>query len=121
MENSLGQEPCVVAAYARVPCYGAEWIVYPLDSDTYYIGPDTSNANACQCNTVTYSLLSACTACQNSTDIPSWSLWSYNCSTTYSEEYPEDIPEGTAFPHWAYQDVAVCHSFVVPLSTHSFP
>ena len=22
--------------------------------------------------------------------------------------YPEDIPNGTAIPHWAYQDVTVC-------------
>ncbi|KAI6124790.1 hypothetical protein EDD16DRAFT_1724835 [Pisolithus croceorrhizus] len=34
----------------------------------------------------------------------SWSSWSLNCSTVYVG-YPESIPDDTAIPQWAYEDV----------------
>ncbi|KAI0249314.1 hypothetical protein BJV78DRAFT_1228690 [Lactifluus subvellereus] len=44
--NSFGQNPCIVAAYLMATCNGG------YDGDL------------CKCNTVVYSLLSACDACQ---------------------------------------------------------
>ena len=36
-----------------------------LDPGYVYLGPDTSNANQCRCSSVYYSLLAACSVCQN--------------------------------------------------------
>ncbi|KAG0700895.1 hypothetical protein DFH29DRAFT_601323 [Suillus ampliporus] len=109
MNNTLNQNPCTVAAYLSSVCIGGDFSVYPLPVDTHYAGPTVPQANACECSTVTYSLISACGDCQNSTFL-SWSLWSYNCSAAgtpvYISVYPSDIPSGTLVPNWAYQNVS---------------
>ena len=118
MNNTKSQNPCLVAAYLQGACVGGgkhfsllhrpQWhnqflAVYTVGSlpvDDYYIGPYVDEANGCECNTVTYSLVSACGDCQNRTfercviltrlDFTgcsfsaSWSSWSYNCSTIYN-------------------------------------
>jgi hypothetical protein len=100
--NSLKQNPCLVAAYLLSPCSGGAYAVPPLVENTHYLGPDTLlSSNNCQCNTVTYSMLSACGLCQNRTAI-NWSTYSYQCKEVESSEYPLDIPDGTAVPGWAY-------------------
>lgn len=45
----------------------------------------------------------------------SWSFWSSNCSSVYVG-YPESIPDGTAVPQWAFQDVAPSGSFNIILA-----
>ncbi|KAI6109518.1 hypothetical protein EDD16DRAFT_673721 [Pisolithus croceorrhizus] len=114
MDNSKSQNPCLVAAYVQGVCSGGQFSVDALQPNTHYVGPYTDQANACECNTVTYSLISACSICQNSTYI-AWSSWSYNCSTVYSG-YPENIPTGTAVPQWAYQDVEPTDDFNVTVA-----
>lgn len=45
-------------------------IAYNVDAlpdQTHYLGPTLALANPCQCNTVVYSLMSACGACQGRT------------------------------------------------------
>ncbi|KAG0700535.1 hypothetical protein DFH29DRAFT_617442 [Suillus ampliporus] len=111
MNNTLSQNPCTVAAYLSGVCMGGDFSVYPLPVGTHYTGPMVPQANACECSTVTYSLISACGDCQNSTLLPvSWSAWSYNCSVAgtpvYISVYPSDIPSGTLVPNWAYQNVS---------------
>ncbi|KAG6333493.1 hypothetical protein ID866_5596 [Astraeus odoratus] len=115
MDNSKGQNPCLVAAYVQGVCDGGQFTVDPLDPNTHYVGPYADEANDCECNTITYSLISACSICQNRTYI-AWSSWSFNCSTVYPSIYPEDIPSGTAVPNWAYQDVVTSDSFNVTLA-----
>ncbi|KAF8624577.1 hypothetical protein AX14_011752 [Amanita brunnescens Koide BX004] len=78
--------------------------------DDVYLGPSGDFANNCTCNSVCYSLLAACSACQNAGWIP-WSSYSQNCSSIFLMQYPETIPNDTDIPHWAYLNVAVEGTF----------
>ena len=49
----------------------------------------------------------ACTACQNVTT-QTWEFWSHLCDQVYDAQYPEEIPLGTAIPHWAFLSYNVC-------------
>ncbi|KAI0253447.1 hypothetical protein BJV78DRAFT_210424 [Lactifluus subvellereus] len=103
--NSLGQNPCGVATYLEAICNGGLWTIAPLPQGRLYRGPDAGEGTLCQCNTVVYSLVSACGACQGSQWIQ-WSEWSLNCTSVASvSTYPESIPAGTRVPHWAYLDI----------------
>jgi len=125
MNNSKSQSPCLVAAYLESACSdGSEsfihsiyapyivlcytlliipldWEVPELPEGAHYSGPTKLQVNPCQCSTVTYSMISACSICQNRTESP-WSSWSLNCTTTYSQNFTEAIPADTAVPAWAY-------------------
>ncbi|KAI6005670.1 hypothetical protein EDD15DRAFT_661020 [Pisolithus albus] len=114
MDNSKNQNPCLIAAYVQGACSGGQFTVDPLAVNTHYVGPYVDEANACECNTVTYSLVSACAICQNRTYI-AWSSWATNCSTVYTG-YPENVPSGTAIPQWAYQDVSSTDDFNATLA-----
>ncbi|KAG1827173.1 uncharacterized protein BJ212DRAFT_1294516 [Suillus subaureus] len=113
MDNSLQQSPCVVASYLESVCWGGDFTVSSLPPGTHYAAPTVADANKCECSTVTYSLVSACGACQNATFLNtldfteprSWSQWNYNCSLVYLQEYPNNIPSGTVVPNWAYLNV----------------
>ncbi|KAI6103600.1 hypothetical protein F5141DRAFT_216793 [Pisolithus sp. B1] len=51
-----------------------------------------------------------------------WSSWSLNCSTVYVG-YPESIPDDTAIPQWAYEDVTASggyHATLVQAARDSF-
>lgn len=113
--NSLNQSPCKVAAYLQSTCFGgsecslacmstalspfAAFTVDPLPPGYQYAGPYVLDGDdLCKCNTVTYSLLSACGACQEdlwtgyvlimlfytpvyeSESVVSWSEWAANCT-----------------------------------------
>ncbi|KAG2111662.1 uncharacterized protein F5147DRAFT_686203 [Suillus discolor] len=104
MNNSLQQNPCVVASYLESVCNGGDFSISPLPPDTHYAAPTVAEANPCECSTVVYSLVSACGACQNATYL-TWSSWNYNCSSVYNQQFPDSIPSGTAVPNWAYLDV----------------
>ena len=103
MRNSLGQSPCIVAAYLQVACnngsgslcstplstlltlWQADWLVIALPNATHYTGPDQTKINTCQCSTVTYSMISACGLCQNR-DAERWVILQFllNVVTTHS-------------------------------------
>ncbi|KIK49217.1 hypothetical protein CY34DRAFT_307417 [Suillus luteus UH-Slu-Lm8-n1] len=102
MNNTIGQDPCVVASYLESVC-GA-FTVGPLPPSTYYGAPSAAAANTCTCSTVTYSMMGACSDCQNASYL-SWSSWSSSCSKMSIGEYPNDIPAGTRVPNWAYLNV----------------
>ncbi|KAI0064538.1 hypothetical protein BV25DRAFT_1989821 [Artomyces pyxidatus] len=104
--NSLGQNPCTVAAYLEATCNGGQFVIAPLQPDHEYTGPSgPDDGDMCKCNTVAYSLISACDACQGAAWIQ-WSEWSLNCtSVAPPSTFPEAIPSGTRVPHWAYLDV----------------
>ncbi|KIK49219.1 hypothetical protein CY34DRAFT_797160 [Suillus luteus UH-Slu-Lm8-n1] len=104
MSNSLSQNPCVVASYLESVCWGGDFTISSLPPGTHYAAPTVAEANSCECSTVTYSLVSACGACQNATYL-TWSSWSYNCSQIFPQVYPYDIPAGTVVPNWAYLNV----------------
>ncbi|KAI0773759.1 hypothetical protein C8Q74DRAFT_779488 [Fomes fomentarius] len=117
MSNSKGQSPCLVTAYLFVPCVGtADAVVDQVpSSDQFYLGPQESSE--CACNTVMYSLLTACERCQFAPDVSlhalPWSGWSENCTSTSLMTYPLTIPGGTAVPAWAFQDVTTNDRFDV--------
>ncbi|KAH9483715.1 hypothetical protein JR316_0003191 [Psilocybe cubensis] len=102
--NSHNQTPCDVASSLLAVCNNGPFPVNALPDASHYIGPTLQDANPCQCNTVTYSLMSACGACQGRTYL-SWSVWSANCASVSISVYPKPIPSGVAVPGWAYLDV----------------
>ncbi|OBZ75505.1 hypothetical protein A0H81_04290 [Grifola frondosa] len=108
MFNSLGQSPCLVAAYVQGACEpNGQWTMSSLPGPTYgYLGPTLFQANPCTCSSVAYSLSSACGDCQGA-DWPLFSEWTSNCSSadiSYSV-FPHAIPLGTAIPAWAYGQI----------------
>ncbi|KAF8077809.1 hypothetical protein FPV67DRAFT_1684714 [Lyophyllum atratum] len=96
--NSRKQSPCQVAATllaacgsfeVNTVCHGTAYNVAALPVESHYTGPSLAAANACQCSTVVYSLMSACGACQG----------------RKYENFPKSIPPDTFVPGWAYMDV----------------
>ncbi|KAI0246489.1 hypothetical protein BJV78DRAFT_1356115 [Lactifluus subvellereus] len=75
--NSLDQNPCLVTAYLLSTCLGGSDSVQPLGLGEWYTILD--GGNLCLCNTVAYSLYSACGACQQAT-WTTWSEYSTNCT-----------------------------------------
>jgi len=103
--NSLGQSPCLVAAYLAGVCNDGSFVISALLPQNSYTGPSGSDdGDMCKCNTVTYNLISACDACQGSPWIP-YSSWSLNCtSVATAGTFPRSIPAETRVPRWAYLD-----------------
>ncbi|CAA7271566.1 unnamed protein product [Cyclocybe aegerita] len=108
--NSRNNSPCEVASSLLAVCNGGPYPVDALPDASHYIGPTLDNANPCQCNTVVYSLMSACAACQGRTYL-SWSVWSANCVTVYINEFPAPLPPGVFVPGWAYLDIKTVDNF----------
>jgi len=104
--NSLGQNPCTVSAYLESTCAGGTFSIPALQPGSSYSGPTGSDdSDLCKCNTVVYSLLSACDACQGGQWL-SWADYKYNCTTVLSpSSFPNPVPAGTSVPHWALIDV----------------
>ncbi|KAG1878260.1 hypothetical protein F4604DRAFT_1756106 [Suillus subluteus] len=110
MNNSLGQNPCLVTAYLGSPCADGSYEIVAIPAGTQYTGPPLSGANPCQCNSVIYSLTSACGVCQGLIPV-TWSSWKTYCTTAFTQLYPTTIPTGTAVPNWAYLDVVTGNIF----------
>ncbi|KAG0702986.1 hypothetical protein DFH29DRAFT_982149 [Suillus ampliporus] len=110
MNNSHGQTPCLVAAYLSAPCAGGKYEIHAIPAGAQYRGPLLNGTNPCQCNTVIYSMTSACGVCQGRT-VDVWSSWKFNCSTSFTQLYPTTIPTGTSVPNWAYLDVVTSNAF----------
>lgn len=72
MDNSRGQNPCLIAAYLNSACLAdpTDAYVYPLPDDYHYISPTVQFATPCQCSTVFYSMIGACATCQNRENLP---------------------------------------------------
>ncbi|KAI0751236.1 hypothetical protein C8Q80DRAFT_559935 [Daedaleopsis nitida] len=117
MNNSLGQSPCLTAAWLLTPCdTAAGSTVPPLPKNGSYPTPRRDNsdlsATPCRCNSVIYSLLAACATCQGGGgQIPPWPRYITNCTDSTVEDYPINIPGGTAVPVWAFQDVSASNTW----------
>jgi len=112
MYNSLQQDPCIIASKLGGVCNGGIWILDPLPLGTHYIGPYVDDQSPCECNTVYYSLLAACSVCQGRLFLTFSGITS-NCTTVYLQQFPKDIPYDTAVPHYAYLDVITNGTFDV--------
>jgi len=99
--NSLGQSPCYVAELLTDPCTGLTYsfVSLPSTNSAY-----TATNDPCFCNTVVYSMLSACAICQSGS-FSEWKTYSRFCDQTYFMEYPGNIPSNTSVPNWAYTNV----------------
>ncbi|KAI0290348.1 hypothetical protein BC826DRAFT_1027138 [Russula brevipes] len=104
--NTLGQSACKVMAYLQATCYGGSYTVYTLTPGNIYGGPSGIDIfNLCKCNTIVYSLMSACEACQED-PWETWSNYSDSCSKILPvATFPKPIPAGTRLPQWALLDV----------------
>ncbi|KAH9992127.1 hypothetical protein BJV77DRAFT_1003629 [Russula vinacea] len=105
--NSLGQSPCEVAAYLQGVCDNGVFSIPVLVPGDSYVGPTGSSdaSDLCKCNTVVYSLMSACDACQDALWF-SWNTWSFNCTSTDPiTTFSNVVPNGTKVPGWAFLDV----------------
>jgi len=105
--NSLGQNPCAVAARLQGACNNGAYTVPDLVPGDSYLGPVGAGdaKDLCKCNTVVYSLMSACDACQGERWF-SWATWSKNCSATDPPTtFSNTIPNNTSVQEWAFIDV----------------
>ncbi|KAF8872195.1 hypothetical protein BD779DRAFT_351145 [Infundibulicybe gibba] len=110
--NSLGQSPCMIAGSLAGVCNGGNISIPALEPAEFYPGPSKEDATTCQCNSVFYSILSACAACQSG-DILSWSTYTTNCTSPSIQTFPSGIPPGTPVPHYAFQNVMLNDTFDV--------
>ncbi|KAH9169208.1 hypothetical protein EDB89DRAFT_2231404 [Lactarius sanguifluus] len=102
--NSLGQSPCIVAAYMLATCNSSVFILEPLQPGNSYTVSDSSSFNNCLCNSVAYNLLSVCDACQGQ-NWRAWSNYSSNCPNgPFPLPFPNSVPLGTRVPQWALVD-----------------
>ncbi|KAJ3744833.1 hypothetical protein DFH05DRAFT_1491025 [Lentinula detonsa] len=98
--NSLSQDPCTVATYLGAVCNNGQYTIPAINSTEFYSGPTSATQNECRCSSVFYSLLMACAQCQEAS-ITTWTSYAQNCSTVYVGVFPDNVPSGTAVPHWA--------------------
>ncbi|KAF8465590.1 hypothetical protein DFH94DRAFT_354245 [Russula ochroleuca] len=105
--NSLTQSPCTVIVNLMATCDGGKYTLSPLAPGYVYYGPyGVADADLCYCNTVGYSLFSACGACQGQEWI-TWSEWVTNCTKVLPpSSFPNPVPSGIRVPHWALLDVS---------------
>ncbi|KAF9782585.1 hypothetical protein BJ322DRAFT_1110468 [Thelephora terrestris] len=105
--NSQGLNPCEIAGSLQAPCLGySAYVLGPIGNGSNYVTPQANDTAAqnCGCNTVIYSLYSACTLCQfNTSTTPlTWAFWSEFCPKVYVTQYPLAIPFNASVPHWAF-------------------
>ncbi|KAF8468656.1 hypothetical protein JB92DRAFT_3059041 [Gautieria morchelliformis] len=104
--NQEGVSPCLVAAALQGACNAGRWNINPLPIGSQYSGPLGGQSSKCQCSTVTFSMVSACGACQEGS-IATWASWKTNCSSSdiSISSFPITIPAGFTVPAWAYLNV----------------
>ncbi|KAK0477595.1 hypothetical protein IW261DRAFT_1565904 [Armillaria novae-zelandiae] len=83
--NSLNQSPCDIGRLLGTVCT-SDFSIQALPSGYHYSGVGQIYATECVCNTVYYSLLNVCAACQGGS-VSIWGDWDFNCTTTY-QTYP---------------------------------
>ncbi|KDN50128.1 hypothetical protein RSAG8_01464, partial [Rhizoctonia solani AG-8 WAC10335] len=114
--NSAGWTPCLVSAHLSAQCTtDNSWGVPSIGTEGPYSPPNGTYANRCRCNSVQWSLLSACSMCQGGA-AGTWQRWTVNCSSTVTTSasqggYPLSIPSGVSVPHWAYYDFTLSGVF----------
>ncbi|KAH9028993.1 hypothetical protein EDB85DRAFT_1892267 [Lactarius pseudohatsudake] len=93
----------------------AVFAVNPLGlGDTAYAGPsreEVRDAGSCWCNTVAFSLISACSECQGGQSLL-WSEYYQNCARILEPStFPNPVPAGTRVPQWALVDITLANDW----------
>lgn len=115
--NTRGQTPCLVAAFLESSCSGTPHDVNQVPPGHHYIGPISTEADLCACNSVTYSLVEACGLCQGQTQLISYSDWTLNCRTTLQiGQFPKTIPDVIELPSWASLNISLTNNTFDPLA-----
>jgi len=117
--NSLDQSPCYVAiALIEMVSSGQAYSLPPVSFLGQIYGLPAGATTVYFCNTVWYSLLSACALCQDGSWF-TWPIYSQNCSQTYLMEYPGPIPSNTTVPTWAFLNVTATNDNFDPAKASS--
>ncbi|KAH9035495.1 hypothetical protein EDB85DRAFT_1943676 [Lactarius pseudohatsudake] len=105
--NSFEQAPCSTAGYLAAQCSNGQFTIPQLAVGNHYTGPSGGSDNGiCQCNSVLYSLISACAGCQKGTWL-SYDEWTANCSARAAmSTFPQSITNSTRVPAWAFLNVS---------------
>ncbi|KAH9030975.1 hypothetical protein EDB84DRAFT_1493765, partial [Lactarius hengduanensis] len=105
--NSFEQAPCSTAGYLAAQCSNGQFTIPQLAVGNHYTGPSGGSDNGiCQCNSVLYSLISACAGCQKGTWL-SYDDWTANCSARAAmSTFPQSISNSTRVPAWAFLNVS---------------
>jgi len=105
--NSLNQAPCKTAAYLAAPCHDGQFTIQQIPEKGHCDGPTKSDAgDICRCNSVYYSLISACVGCQKGVWI-SYEQWHANCTNVSPmSTFPQGINNDTSVPAWAFVNVS---------------
>ncbi|KDR73492.1 hypothetical protein GALMADRAFT_251200 [Galerina marginata CBS 339.88] len=112
--NSLGQTPCLVAAYLESLC-GVPTSVDSIPNGTHYLGPTNSQQDPCKCSSVTYSMVSACGGCQGRT-FQNWTTWDQFCIGPEVSTFPKMIPAEVEVPKWAFIDITAIGNTFDPMA-----
>ena len=106
----IWQVPALMAVNILLPCMGiapsptVAWSIGPISPGSYYLGPNGfGGTDLCLCNSVIYSLMSACVACQGSIWTVYGSILSFLTSFYIS---------AIRWPSWAFN----CTDFSPPLT-----
>ncbi|WVF67831.1 hypothetical protein IAT40_002592 [Kwoniella sp. CBS 6097] len=103
MFNQAGESPCLIWSKMQSLCLPqTSYInVPPLGDSSFSYNAPSSQASRCQCNSVSYSLMSACALCQwPSTELPSEEAWSSSCEPyTTGLDFDQSV---LAIPLFAY-------------------
>ncbi|KLO10747.1 hypothetical protein SCHPADRAFT_892133 [Schizopora paradoxa] len=90
----------------------------PMGDQVVYLNPPNNGAGSssnCTCNTVTYSIMSACSICQGQTYM-TWDNWSLSCSIKTIGQFPDDLPPAASVPAWAYGEITTNDTFNIALA-----
>ncbi|KAI0366430.1 hypothetical protein BV20DRAFT_656450 [Pilatotrama ljubarskyi] len=103
MDSERGQTPCTTLQDLLSSCSGA------IESSTPAEAESVLQGSPCACNTVLYSLWSACGICANDASFQvSWTVYStaFGCSSLAIQQYPHSVASDTSIPAWAYMRLA---------------
>ncbi|WRT70906.1 uncharacterized protein IL334_007905 [Kwoniella shivajii] len=129
MFNELDESPCLVWSKIQSLCLSQNSFVNvpPLLDSSYGYNLPNEKSSICQCNSISYSLMSACASCQfSSAPLPPEKEWWESC--------PTYTPDGLGFnetvlniPNWAWHvwsnetfDPDVAKTITTPPSTPSY-
>ncbi|KLO10750.1 hypothetical protein SCHPADRAFT_942611 [Schizopora paradoxa] len=134
--NSNLDSPCEIWASLSSVCSDESELVSinPIPSGAaFYVSEITPENQLCQCSTVLYVMMVACSACQNTIwNASKWRDWSKDCSGTsersamlYQRQpafalfrFPASSDPPLKVPQWAFADVLYSNAFDLQIAKY---